>query len=189
MAATETISKVEKVESKLAVKKRISSREYRSEKTFSVTAGFGIALSEMAQSLNGEYFVDGESLVSLRLSYYDEDRRSSYVNEEKQFSAELGFKRFVSNSFFLKPMVYYRNYKKTRTYDSFWYSDENNGVERYVDAGMGFSIGNQWQFSTLTIGCDWFGISSSVKTFTDTTDFDFREYSFNLLNFFVGMSF
>lgn len=185
LGATETTLTTQK----LAPKKKLSSSEHREGKKFTLGLGFGLTLSEFSQSLSAEYFIDSDTLVSLRTSYGEEEDTVGVKEEERQFSVELGVKRFVSNSFYLKPTVYYRNYKNTELEDNFWFNDETNGVERYEDIGMGFSIGNQWQFESFTIGCEWFGLSNSVKTFENSTVFDFREYSVNLVNFSVGMSF
>jgi hypothetical protein len=177
-AASETSLK------KLDVNKKVTSSDIRKEKSFSVVAGFGINLSEGSQSVGVEYFLESDALLAFRGSYSD-DTSGTNEYKDRQISFEIAYKKFVSNSFYLRPGVYYRDYKEENVYESFW-SDQ---TERYKDLGMAFAIGNQWQFNKLTIGCDWFGLANSFKTFKNTTPYQIRELSVSLLNFYMGMSF
>lgn len=105
-------------------------------------------------------------------------------------------RHFIGNSFNYTPNIYYRR----STSDL--YQEGNRTVITgpniiYEDVGVGINIGNEWQWDTFTMGCDWFGINTTVvklnheERATGTTDAPNlnKGFTFNLLHFYVGVSF
>lgn len=74
------------------------------------------------------------------------------------YSAGVHFKHFTGNSFYFKTGVDYRHVKYR--YEGNWPFSSNDDYNFEGDGFVGtFVIGNQWQWSNFTLGCDWVGIT------------------------------
>ena len=145
----------------------------------------------------------GNSLFSS--SFYS----SSIQTSAKAQSIGVHFKQFVSNSFYYRFGVDYRNiaYKYS-------YTPSSTPVETAEFNGdsvaLNFQIGNQWQFEKFTLGCDWFGLSMPITSNTssrtlnaaaqtdasyynrkldDESDYYTKRTTYNFVRFYLGSSF
>lgn len=91
------------------------------------------------------------------------------VTKKHTNSASLNLKHFVGNSFYIKGGLDHRHIR-VHEYDAY---PSNGASPLYYEFGAdvvaaGLVIGNQWQWSGFTLGCDWFGVSQPVsKKFID----------------------
>jgi hypothetical protein len=177
---------------------RKSSYENRMDKSATIAVGIGYEMLEFGQFLNADIFLDADTLISLRASYaddkYDRYNDDSYIYRDRdtQFTTSVQLKQFVSNSFYLKAGIFYRDLKEEKTRPSLFSSD--TGTYRLKDMGLTFSLGNQWNFSKFTLGCDWFGITNSMKKLSESGNPDYfnindDRVSINLITFYAGMTF
>lgn len=139
----------------------------------------------MTGKIDSDTFVDATSLGSI---------------DVKGRSIGVHFKHFVGNSF------YYRAGLDLRSVE-YRYSDSSGGLGRFdgkSSAGT-FNIGNQWQWSNFTLGCDWIGISVPLshsydnEAYTTGTYYDqefnndkellTEDSNLNILRFYLGASF
>lgn len=161
----------------------------RASKKATVNAALiGTTFNALSSSIEVGYHIDENSIVTLQYTSMRGD--AGYGDDGKGNSISLGLKKFVSNSFYLKPELYRRN---QIVIDSMGWSFDNfefaNGGE-VEDFGASFKIGNQWQWNTFTIGCDWFGLSRTLSVIEDdTNDNGFPETTVSFLNFYLGMTF
>ena len=85
---------------------------------------------------------------------YEDDFEDSEEYQGEVF--EIFSKKFHGNSYYVKKHFYYRHAEL----------DSSNNVHYSLrEAGVGFNIGNQWQWKNFTIGCDWFGLNARLVTF------------------------
>jgi hypothetical protein len=113
-------------------------------------------------------FLTPSTLVQLELSLGETDRREGYFTSSSQYlktgSVGVNLKHFVSNSFYIKGGLDYRSVSYDYNYGS-RFSVIDSAKSSYTsydftgDSWAGsFSIGNQWQWESFTLGCDWFGL-------------------------------
>jgi hypothetical protein len=135
-------------------------------------------------------------------------------SKARSLSSSASFKYFLGNSFYLKSGIDYRrmNYDYSSTGGTLY---TTNGYTNYTYNFEGDSwaaslvIGNQWQWKTFTMGCDWFGVTApfasnvsseniNIQTATtkdivgDMRDKESRylkDVAFQALRFYVGASF
>lgn len=140
-------------------------------------------------SLEASYFKDKNTVISLRFNKYNEDLKDleepiSYQGQVIQ----LAYKEFNGNSFYYRPSIFFREMSIQDTEDADYV---------FRDLGVGYAIGNQWQWENFTLGCDWIGanIRASILYYEDTQSsevlFRLRGYGLTLdvLNFYLGVSF
>lgn len=113
---------------------------------------------------------DDDSLYSSSDTYsfsgYDAERIGTST------ITEVHVKHFVNNSFYWSVGPAHRQTKaELRAYeDSFFEEDEERTTIATLDAadvGLSGTIGNQWQWSNFTLGCDWVGLYQPVITLKD----------------------
>lgn len=192
-----------------ALKKEIidsSSRGFRSKKNFmAVASPLGFEFGTISSSLELGKFISDDGILTLKYSdlqadpsywsFYNEEEEKIADENDKGYAITFGIKQFVSNSFYIKPQVYYRNQKKI--YDV--YSDYNADTDSYEitnvdggtvnDLGFSFRIGNQWQWRHFTMGCDWFGFANSLSKFENDDISSSERLNLSLLNVYFGASF
>lgn len=114
------------------------------------------------------YFIDRNSLVMLDVT--SSSLNTSYWNEYLYtgYTAGAHYKHFYGNSFYFRAGIDQRNIEmkvKSRYILTDDYINRNFEVE---STAASIVIGNQWQWSNFTLGCDWYGLSvplrSSVKS-------------------------
>ena len=75
------------------------------------------------------------------------------------------YKHFLGSSFYIKSGLDYRMAKYEYRYTSLFGSSTSNNFSFEGNAlALGFALGNQWQFSGFTLGCDWIGFSYPLTT-------------------------
>lgn len=153
---------------------RDSSEFNRMNKNFSLTyMAFGVGPSRSGSiGVTLGVFLDRNSQIDLELI----SGRPAYTNwfswseyEIKTSSAGLHFKHFVGNSFYFRVGADYRKVDYRYTYRDILTNNilsENKFEGDSVTATI--VIGNQWQWETFTLGCDWFGyalpVTSTIKS-------------------------
>lgn len=184
-----------------------SSRGNRVGKTAAVVAELGFAIAPLPSfGFTGSYFVMSDLLAEFNyvaggLAIDDVDVGWSYMGVRAKW--------FVGNSFYLNLGYGLRTFdfstKVTATQNNI--SAQATAEAEAKTSGLDFAIGNQWQWDTMTLGCDWIGyynpISSSGDSKvevngvspTETEDLnDILEQlgdtpNLQLLRFYVGVAF
>jgi hypothetical protein len=172
----------------------LKSFENRESKKFQLAIGMlgHEYIGTNAITLSAGYFLDPQSILLVRYSNLNgrglDDDDSATLR-----AVTLGYRRFVANSFNLTPSVYY---KRTTQKDNFTWFTTTSKTEVYEDIGIGFRIGNEWQWENFTLGCDWFGINRTMKVLNEKNVDDNWElfdtnskYSFTIASFYLGYSF
>lgn len=178
----------------------------REDKKFMVTATItGLEFGTSSAALEAGKYLDSDSILSVKYTqllksnsmtiWGNEDGRSEeaqelWDNAGKGFAFSVEYKRFVSRTFYLKPSIYYRSQKIVHSTFSFNDDLSDSEAGSIHDSGISFRIGNQWQWSKFTLGCDWVGYSGSLVTFDRSGNLDDSiKSNLSLLNFYVGASF
>ncbi|MDP7321476.1 MAG: hypothetical protein QF441_12760 [Bacteriovoracaceae bacterium] len=155
-------------------------------------------------SLELGYFLDLNTVLSLQfhdLASYNNETTGDEVDKAwnkdgEGYALSAGLKKYVSNSFYYKPEIYYR--KQTRINSiSYNYSFGSStrdliGTEStdFSDIGISFKIGNQWQWDNFTLGTDWVGLASTVAMLEQSGDVESHDKTnLTLLNFYLGYTF
>ncbi len=76
-------------------------------------------------------------------------------------SAGMHLKNFLSTNFYIKGGVDYNRFSED--YSSLFFGASSHGFESEFYSGA-IAIGNQWQFSHFTIGCDWVGYTLPISS-------------------------
>lgn len=157
----------EKVSEKLIKKESYfesdgSSRGNRLNQKFEALFNSGFSYLDFAVGLTAGYYLSPNNVLELEyISVREDENNTEYRTENESLDAvSLGVKYFTSNSFYIKPALFYVKYSHFEDYrDSF--SNVLTDLKR-EDLGLGFSLGNQWQWDNLTIGGEWFGIQRGL---------------------------
>jgi hypothetical protein len=174
---------------------RKTSAEEREDKKFQLAVGLlgheYVGSSALTAQLG--FFLDPDNIIIARYTNFNGNGLND-DNSAKLRAVTLGIRHFVGNSFNLTPSVYYKRSVEDGDFSLF----SNARTKRiYEDLGIGFRIGNEWQWDSFMLGCDWFGINRTIKKFnsekTGNDDWDSfssdGEYSFILASFYLGWSF
>lgn len=150
---------------------RDGSSEYnRINKSFSFTAQLlGSGPNPVsAQGLGFSFFMDRNSMILFditkgQVNGYNAFSSSSILNannKTKSQSFGIHYKQFVSNTFYFRTGMDIRSLSYSYTYSSILFSETSNNRYSFdsESTSLNFAIGNQWQFETFTLGCDWFGV-------------------------------
>jgi hypothetical protein len=155
-----------------------TSKDFRKNLKFTATvqpAGFG-PIPEFSQGVNLGYSLNPDSILQLELTraenqfktpiYSNADGYSSSTSSQRWYSSLKGYsigihiKEFIGNSFYLNGGIDYRNLSRDNEYD-----DQITPAQSF-DVGFSgssiaaaVSLGNQFQYSHFTMGCDWVGVS------------------------------
>lgn len=194
-----------------------SSAFNRVDKTFQINAilfGAGPSLSG-STGLQGGLFLNRNMLLfleatsgklssSLSGKEWGSGSESGSSMDVKTRSVGIHFKHYTGNSFYYRAGVDFRNAEYSYVYTSTttdYYKFKGTSV------AANFQIGNQWQWSNFTLGCDWIGISVPLSSkITDeevsvTAPITYRDWqksdedtfvkntNVNLLRFYLGASF
>jgi len=178
----------------------------RQDKQFSVLGQItGISNGALSnQQVHFGYFLDPLSLVQLEIGQGSSGFGFLWTSSYRSLRTDsigLQYKRFVANTFYFKTGAEYfvidYNYSL---------SSSGNYTFKGNLLAASFSIGNQWQFETFTLGCDWVGIllplssnttsdvvnSSSIYAREDSNS-DQKRYlkdsSLQFVRFYLGASF
>jgi hypothetical protein len=187
-----------------------TSEFHRLNKKYSVVAQlFGMGPSLLAGSgIQASYMLDRNSAVFVE--YLGQEINNSpnnidYTTRITGNSLGVHYKKFNGNSFYYHMGIDYRTVNFSHSYVdqtlNYDYSFSGNVTS------LGIAIGNQWQWESFTLGCDWIGLSRSIgsnKTsesihqvgtssaahdLKNDEDAYFAQASVYLLRFYLGATF
>lgn len=168
MAADENVDIVprEKKEDRRQVNGDVkSSRRNRADKTVEINViplGFS-SYSINQAALNVAFFVTAQSQILLTVAGGNSDpcvADSFSVCKAEDRSFGVSYKQFFGNSFYLQAGISQHATKYSKDYDDYTNSYEIGFEEDVTAADV--LIGNQWAWSSFTLGVDWFGISAPI---------------------------
>lgn len=149
----------------------LRSKTERKKLNYQATIHFGIDYLVSTTQIGFSKFGPDDSLFSLRFG----QRHSA---DESQYNTTFQYKKFINNSFYYAPEVFYLNYLEDRDGEDL----------KLTGIGAGIRVGNQWQWKNFTLGCDWFGMGKVFSYFTYSGD-EKNFYTVTLLNVYAGWSF
>ena len=176
-----------------------SSEHLRMDKEFMVAAqivGYGPARTVQSGLILG-FFLDHSMLLQLELMKGNNLTSGVFFDRVESESYGVHFKGFAGNTFYYKVGL---DYIKVTAYNRDTLFTSSNFEVQGNKVGASVSIGNQWQWSGFTMGCDWVGISVPL-THTTTTNTYGTEYTtgkaeyyieqtdVQLVHFYLGASF
>ncbi len=145
-----------------------SSSELRKNKSFQIVgqpAGLG-PLTAYTTGLGFGVFLDSDSLIDM--TYHHNISKNLAGSEYRVQIENFGthYKKFMKNSFYFKTGLDYR--RVTYEYNSNFGdgSLEENTQFKATALNASFALGNQWQWDTFTLGCDWVGAYVPLSTST-----------------------
>lgn len=126
--------------------------------------------------------------------------------EMKSTAIAVRYKSFNGNSFYWRAGGMFRTYEYDASYYDLSSAQTSNGTVKISATGLDLGIGNQWQWDTFSLGCDWIGAfiavtgSSSVSRAAGATDAWYdkevsdaksisKKGNLQLLRFYLGVSF
>lgn len=147
-----------------------SSEMNRVDKKYEISlmpVGFG-PNPGVSTGVNFGYYINKDSTVLLSYSYISKGRScwGFYSCSDSGQSFGVHYKKFVSNSFYYSFGFYHRQvtFNEQLTNSA---PDDYNYSFTGTSNDVGMSIGNQWQWKTFTLGCDWIGMSYPFATQID----------------------
>jgi hypothetical protein len=156
------------------VKEKFGSMKNRKDKRAYIAAEIGLTIMPITGAKVG-FFVSPQML--LEAGYYQGKAGVLGYDYQKKFM-DLRIKWFVANSFYVVGGFgmeqWYVEYPVNTTDSTTLFSNEIMTAEA-TNTGLEIHIGNQWQFSSFTLGCDWAGFflaASSNISFSDNDKFD-----------------
>lgn len=154
-----------------------SSEHNRIDKNYAVelqVLGIGWRASSSGAGISGGWFIDRNQIlyVDFASSSALGGRTSSSSTwgskyDTKATALGVRYKNFFSNSFYGSVGLSYNSVKFNYSYKSSVSSSFD--VDRSFDGqstDLNIAIGNQWQFTNFTIGCDWFGYQIPLQSST-----------------------
>ncbi|MCB0367982.1 MAG: hypothetical protein KDD45_00735 [Bdellovibrionales bacterium] len=194
-----------------------SSEANRINKKGTVTLGLiGIGPNfAPAQSVQAGYFLNRNNLIMLDTKSgnspaYRSSTEYDWITikpEVKINQVGVHYKNFPGNSFYIKTGLDYNHVDYTYDFSQSLYRKNLKSSFTGESLIASFVIGNQWQWQSFTLGCDWIGFASPVYSkitsekapdSTESYDLDaFKEdkgyyvssSSVVLLRFYLGASF
>lgn len=142
----------------------LRSVDYRQDARYQVTAGLGSLAPYLGFTLNLAYFQEPDRLYTLSYTK-GVDMKDVLLNlffgHDDEIQAHLltaGYKQFFSNSFYAEAGGFLRRVSQVAVNEISYSSRE--GVADFTMDSVGFTlaVGNQWQWPTFTLGCDWIGM-------------------------------
>lgn len=192
-----------------------SSEHMRIDKKYQVN-GYLFGIGPNIASTTGVeagLFLDKDSLLLAQITQGNSryNYSSSYGSDYKFDTTSVGvhYKKFVSNSFYVKLGGDYRTADYSYKYRSSLGSNyDTDRSFKGTSTAITFQIGNQWQWENFTIGCDWVGYTMPVlsnissENVTSPSDYAYdlkrnqeeqdtlvKNGHLNLLRFYLGLSF
>lgn len=186
-----------------------TSTRTRESKKYTINASLlGITHNTLSRSLEVGHHLNSSTIISLQHSdlqagpttldegKYSNDELNTWKRNGVGSSLSFGAKKFLSNSFYMKAETYYRNQdyinktgSKKSTANGEWIVVYKE-TSRIEDMGATLKVGNQWQWDTFTLGCDWVGLNRSLSILSQNGKVENNALnSLNLVNFYFGLSF
>lgn len=169
------------------------------------------------QNLTAGMYIDRNKMLLLELkngvqslsrySEYTNGVYQDYKSEAKIKQLGVHYKQFTGNSFYFRTGLDYNQVDFTFDYSQSKYYKNEKPEFSGESLIANFTIGNQWQWETFTLGCDWIGIASPIyyklksqnspsdASIYDSSDFEtdkkllLKETSGIALRFYMGASF
>jgi hypothetical protein len=190
-----------------------SSADNRKNKSHLLTAqpvGFGPSRGYDTFAATYGQYIDSDSLITF--DFTKGRANITWFSDENITTSSIGisYKHFTSNSFYFKAGADYRTVDYlVRDYFTV-FSSTTNTEQKFKGESLvaSLSIGNQWQFESFTLGCDWVGYSvplyskvhdvvvlgtpttSEISRFNDDQDYYTKDSAFStLVRFYLGASF
>lgn len=202
------VQKTNKIEEKkdLDKYKRVvldESMANREGKNYTLNAAItGLSFGAASAGIEFGYFFDENTVLNVQAltleSMFTEESESFY-QDGKGSALNVSLKKFTGNSFYIKPGIYRRSQRVVDSATWRFSGGESNVISRdasdFVDVGISFAIGNQWQWENFTLGCDWIGLSRSLSILESSDEGDGASLaqsdlnSGQLLNFYLGYTF
>lgn len=133
-----------------------NSQENRNGLEYQAAIGLGKLEEAPGYSLRLAKFLNPNNLIGVDFNLSSD---GATEDDEKETSFNLNFKHFLGNSFYVHPRAYYVNWSM---------KDEDERHDHRVTAmGLGFSLGNQWQWDRFTLGADWLSVKKHLIYFHD----------------------
>lgn len=159
-----------------------SSEHMRINKDYMLTAqpyGYSVAPVQSA-GINGGLYLDSNSLLQFELSKgvttltVSTDSNTTTASADlESFMAGVNYKRFFGNSFYLKAGADYRRIGFSNLIHSSSFNNIHGEIVNNDTLVGNIAIGNQWQWETFTMGCDWIGVNPpliNLKTEANTAN-------------------
>ncbi len=113
-------------------------------------------------------FLDSDSLIDFSFTYGIFDLAVFAVTAT---NFAVRYKSFLGNSFYWRVGPGLRQYQiKDRLGSIFSDREELDSTGTVLSFGADVGIGNQWQFETFTLGCDWVGYYFPVSVLSKRYD-------------------
>jgi hypothetical protein len=94
-----------------------------------------------------------------------------FTGNSFNLAAGIGLRKSLHSS---RPILFTSSDSETSPSDTLSLADSTDDYEIRADHLVGeLSIGNRWQFSAFTIGCDWIGFASPIR------ELSFKETAYN----------
>ena len=156
------------------------SEDNRAGKKFETTLQLAPVDYRMGNTaVSGMYFLSPNELIGLRVS--------SVRGQESQDAVAVQFKRYLANSFYLAPEIFYL--RSREDVNGFWGDFFNQrDYATHTSLGGSLRLGNQWTWKNFTLGCDWIGFGRRFGTFRRDTHKS-QPTTVTFLNLIIGYSF
>ena len=180
------------------LKENRPSQENRQNKKYQLSTGIGNDYSFAAYTFSAGYFIDPSQVITFRYSRITQDQESeaTYNELHKIRAYTLGYKKFFGKSFFMQPTAYYRKSSTDYVNEG---SIKSIGTPNliYDDIGVGFRVGNEWQWNSFLLGVDWFGMNKTIHEINSKTIWQGSpestslktDITFTIISVYLGLSF
>jgi hypothetical protein len=165
----------------------LNSKQNREDKKYNINfaAGKELGLNALSAEVNYLY----EPTQSMYLKYSKMDKILA-VGFESGAAIKVGVTKYTGNSFFYKMGAYHMSLNAKH------FEKDGSGHKKKVksvfnELGVSASIGNQWQWSNLSLGAEWIGLKRTVVELRKISE-PFERTNLttvSLLNMQIGYSF
>lgn len=187
---------------------RGTSATNREGKSFMLVAqpiGLG-PITFINQGLGAGLYLNPDSILQLEFKGNSDNDYEGDNYDTKIRSLGVNWKQFLGNSFYLKGGIEHRWVTASSDYRGSFGTTGWAWGFKGQSTSAAIAIGNQWQFSGFTLGCDWFGVQQplihtrSNEYAIDNDDYAQRrlneesenyleDTTYSFVHFYLGMSF
>ncbi len=178
--------------------------EKRSGKNMSVVGEIGLGIAPLPTAgMSAGYFIRQDILAELNYI----NGSATLLDSNLSWSVITArAKWFLGNSFYINTGAGVRDISFDSSYSMLGLASESKSIRASTSAiGLDVGLGNQWQWDTFTMGCDWIGYfqpvsvsnrdgdstglsQSDLNSFKSSTSMG-EESHLSLLRFYLGASF
>lgn len=175
----------------------LSSVAARQNKQYIVDAQIlGLGFRTNTQKIGAGIYLNPSSTLQLNLYRLGEQAAAEGQKVNGKVAGtgsaiEVAYKTYHSNSFYTQAGLYKRTQTiATHTIHSGFSSAATGALGGEIDdMGLNLKLGNQWNWDTFTLGCDWVGYNYALSKKVNGTVEESDASGLSLLNFYVGASF